>query len=71
MEMIYLSYFLPVDWLVLKNFQEVLQKVYFDGGLITLGKACGYQPNLIVTNFKVHISSQLRHGNCFPEIIFL
>ena len=42
----------PGDWHVLKNFQEVLQKVYFDGGLLDLAKSCGYQPNSIGTNFK-------------------
>ena len=42
----------PRDWHVLKNFQEVLQKVYFDGGLLDLAKSCGYQPNSIGTNFK-------------------
>jgi len=49
-----LSWLIPIpgDWHVLKNFQEVLQKVYFDGGLLDLAKACGYQPNSIGVNFK-------------------
>ncbi len=49
-----LSWLIPIpgDWHVLKNFHEVLQKVYFDGGLLDLAKACGYLPNSIGTNFK-------------------
>jgi len=49
-----LSWLIPVpgDWHVLKNFQEVIQKAYFDGGLIDLARACGYQPNSIGKNFK-------------------
>ena len=42
----------PGDWHVLKNFQEVLQKVYCDGGFLDLAKSCGYQLNSIGTNFK-------------------
>ena len=42
----------PGDWHFLKNFQEVLVKVYFDAGLGDLAKASGYQPNSIGTNFK-------------------
>lgn len=36
----------------LKNFQEVLIKIYFDAGLSELAKASGYQPNSIGCNFK-------------------
>lgn len=43
---------LPGDWHFLKNFQEVLLKVYFDAGLHDLAKACGYLPRSIGTNFK-------------------
>ena len=42
----------PGDWHFLKNFQEVLVKVYFDAGLRDLAKASGYQSNSIGTNFK-------------------
>lgn len=42
----------PGDWHALKNFQEVLLKVYFDGGLRDLAKASGYNPNAIGSNFK-------------------
>ena len=51
----------PGDWHVLKNFQEVLQKVYFDGGLLDLAKSCGYQPNSIGTNFKETWESLFRN----------
>ena len=43
---------LPGDWHLLKNFQEVLVKVYFDAGLSDLAKASGYQPNSIGSIFK-------------------
>ena len=42
----------PGDWHFLKNFQEVLIKIYFDAGLCELAKASGYQPNSIGCNFK-------------------
>ena len=42
----------PGDWHFLKNYQEVLIKVYFDGGLSELAKASGYLPRSIGTNFK-------------------
>ena len=42
---------IPGDWHVLKNLQEVLHKVYFDGGLADLAKSCGYLPNSVSTNF--------------------
>ena len=42
----------PGDWHFLKNFQEVLIKIYFDAGLSDLAKASGYQPNSIGSNFK-------------------
>ncbi len=32
----------PGDWHFLKNYQQVLIKVYFDGGLSELSKASGY-----------------------------
>ena len=37
---------------MLKHFQEVLIKIYFDAGLIELAAASGYQPNSIGSNFK-------------------
>ena len=43
---------LPGDWHFLKNYQEVLIKVYFDGGLSELAKASGYLPRSKGTNFK-------------------
>ena len=46
-----LKWLIPTPGHILKNFQEVLQKIYFDGGLIDLGKACGYLPNSIGVNF--------------------
>ena len=42
----------PGDWHILKNYQEVLLKVYFDAGLKDLAKTSGYNPNSIGTNFK-------------------
>lgn len=42
----------PGDWHFLKNFQEVLLKIYFDAGLSDLAKASGYLPNSIGGNFK-------------------
>ena len=42
----------PGDWHFLKNFQEVLIKIYFDGGLCDLAKSSGYNPNSIGSNFK-------------------
>ena len=42
----------PGDWHFLKNFQEVLFKIYFDAGLSDLAKASRYLPNSIGTNFK-------------------
>ena len=42
----------PGDWHFLKNFQEVLLKIYFDAGLCDLAKASKYLPNSIGTNFK-------------------
>ena len=42
----------PGDWHFLKNFQQVLLKVYFDAGLSDLAKTSGYQPNSIGSNFK-------------------
>lgn len=40
------------DWHILKNFQEVLLKIYFDAGLRDLCCASGYLPNSVGTNFK-------------------
>lgn len=42
----------PGDWHFLKNFQEVLLKIYFDAGLSDLAKASQYLSNSIGTNFK-------------------
>ena len=42
----------PGDWHVLKNYQEVLLKVYYDGGLMELARASGYQPKSAGTNFQ-------------------
>ena len=42
----------PGDWHFLKNFQEVLTKVYFDAGLSQLASASGYLPKSVGTNFK-------------------
>ena len=39
------------DWHFLKNYQEVLLKVYFDGSLCDLAIASKYQPKSIGTNF--------------------
>ena len=36
----------------LKNYREVLLKIYLDAGLSDLAKARGYQTNSICTNFK-------------------
>ncbi len=43
---------MPGDWHMLKNYQEVLIKVYFDAGLSDLARASGYNPNGIGKNFK-------------------
>ncbi|XP_064384664.1 uncharacterized protein LOC135333611 [Halichondria panicea] len=43
----------PGDWHILKNYQEVLVKIYFDAGLVDIGKCSGYNtPNSITSNFK-------------------
>ena len=42
----------PGDWHILKNFQEVLLKIYYSAGLCHLAIASGYQPKSIGTNFK-------------------
>ena len=42
----------PGDWHVLKNYQEVLIKAYYDAGLSELAIASGYQPNSIGSKFK-------------------
>ena len=42
----------PGDWHFLKNYQEVLLKIYLDAGLRDLAKASGYQPNSVDSNFK-------------------
>ena len=50
----------PGDWHILKNFQEVLVKIYFEAGLTELGKASGYYPTSITSNFK---KTPLSHGS--------
>ena len=49
-----LSWMIPVpgDWHFLKNYQEVLLKIYLDAGLNDLAKASGYQSNAVTSNFK-------------------
>ena len=49
-----LSWLIPIpgDWHFLKNYQEVLLKIYLDAGLGDLAKASGYQINSINSNFK-------------------
>ena len=42
----------PGDWHLLKNYQEVLFKIYFDAGLSELAKSSGYLPNSVGSNFK-------------------
>ena len=42
----------PGDWHILKNFQEVPIKIYYDAGLKELAIASGYQPNSVGCNFK-------------------
>lgn len=42
----------PGDWHFLKNYQQVLLKIYFDAGLSDLAKSSGYQPKAIGSNFK-------------------
>ncbi len=42
----------PGDWHFLKNYQEVLIKIYFDAGLSDLARSSGYLPRSIGTNFK-------------------
>ena len=42
----------PGDWHLLKYFQEVLLKIYFDVGLSDLAKSSGYLPNSVGSNFK-------------------
>ena len=42
----------PGDWHFLKNYQEVLLKIYLDAGLRDLAKASGYQPNSVDSNLK-------------------
>jgi len=38
---------LPGDWHILKNYQEVLFKVYFDGGLREVAKQAGYSDGIL------------------------
>ena len=38
---------LPGDWHILKNYQEVLFKVYFDGGLREVAKQPGYSDGIL------------------------
>ncbi len=40
------------DWHFLKNYQEVLLKIYFDAGLSDLARSSGYLPRSLGTNFK-------------------
>ena len=49
-----LSWFIPFpgDWHILKNYQEVLVKIYFEAGLLDLAKSSGYTPTSITSNFK-------------------
>ena len=42
----------PGDWHLLKNYQEVMLKIYFDAGLSDLAKCSGYLPNSVRSNFK-------------------
>ena len=42
----------PGDWHFLKNYQEVLLKIYYDAGLCDLAKSSGYQPNSVGSNFR-------------------
>lgn len=42
----------PGDWHFLKNYQEVLFKIYYDAGLCQLATASGYLPKSVRTNFK-------------------
>ena len=42
----------PGDWHFLKNYQEVLFKIYYDAGLCDLAIASGYLPKSVRTNFK-------------------
>ena len=42
----------PGNWHFLKNYQEVLLKIYLDVDLRDLAKASGYQPNSVDSNFK-------------------
>lgn len=48
-----LRWLIPIlgDWHILKNFQKVLHKVFFEGGLSDLAKSCGYLPNSVSTSF--------------------
>ena len=49
-----LSWFIPFpgDWHILKNYQEVLVKIYFEAGLLDLAKSSGYTPTSITSNFR-------------------
>ena len=38
---------LPGDWHILKNYQEVLLKVYFEGGLKDMAKLSGYSEGIL------------------------
>lgn len=42
----------PGDWHFLKNYQEVLLKVYYDAGLCDLAKSSGYHTNSVGSNFR-------------------
>ena len=42
----------PGDWHILKKYQEVLVKIYFDAGLVDIARSSGYIPTSITSNFK-------------------
>ena len=47
----------PGDWHILKNFHEVLIKIYYHAGLRELAIASGYQPNSVAATSSVLTTS--------------
>lgn len=66
------SWLIPLvgNWHILKNYQEVLMKVYFDAGLSELAVASKYLPKAVGTNFtRTHLFLLEVWGSLFRVVI--